>query len=617
MANFSSTYPSIRPVFNADFSNAGRLDSRITFSRSDTPPTYAAPSAVHYWSNEKSLSSENLLTYSNPNGAAWNESNGATVSTNASAAPDGTTTASSIVEDSGNSQHRTFISVNASSGETYTLVAYLKANGRTIAQVATSGASAAANVEFDLSGSGTATTRSGSPANSSISQIGSSGWYKCSFQVTAGSTATLYLNLYLCDSADSNTYTGDGSSGVYAYGFNLSTIGQLVHEDTSGQIARQYAPKLKSVSTAGQPRFEYSPTDSASEAIGQSRGLLIEGSSTNIIERSSEFGNVYWGKINSSVIDNAAIAPDGTLTADLIVEASETSPTTNSHYAYRPSITPAASTSYTYSLYLKAAGRNNALLFTSIGGVSGYCNFNLSNGTVAATSGAVVGAISSVSNGWYRCSINWTTTSTASGIVSIYTANSDSTFDYTGNGYSGILCWGAQVEAGHLSSLISTSGSAVTRASDSASAPTADIGLTAGQDVTLYVEGDFGDPANKPNNRLAAALQENSNSYLLIYNGSANSGSGYVRDGGTDQAYFASGITAGAFKSAIAATNNSFKYAANGTSSTEDTAGTLPKYNTLRIGGQSVSGVELDGHIKRVAVYSQSLSSTELAAITS
>ena len=90
-----------------------------------------------------------------------------------------------------------------------------------------------------------------------------------------------------------------------------------------------------------------------------------------------------------------------------------------------------------------------------------------------------------------------------------------------------------------------------------------------------------------------------------------------MRDGGADQAYFASGITAGAFKSALAATNNSFKYAANGTSSTEDTAGTVPAYTALRIGSLSGYNVELDGHVKRVAVYSEALSDTNLQALTS
>ena len=187
MSDYSSTYPTQSPTFAFD-AKAGKLDSRISFSRADTPPTYAAPSAVHYWSNEKHLSTENLLSYSNPNNALWVESKNATITTNSVSAPDGSTTASKITEDStAGVQHRTYISQTVGSGETFTYVGYLKANGRTIAQLSTTGAGASAGVEFNLSGSGTATTRSGSPTNASITQIGTD-WYKCSFQVSSTSS---------------------------------------------------------------------------------------------------------------------------------------------------------------------------------------------------------------------------------------------------------------------------------------------------------------------------------------------------------------------------------------------------------------------------------------------
>ena len=145
-----------------------------------------------------------------------------------------------------------------------------------------------------------------------------------------------------------------------------------------------------------------------------------------------------------------------------------------------------------------------------------------------------------------------------------------------------------------------------------------DVGIANGQDVTLVVEGDYGDPAIRNSNRIAANLQDATNAnYVWIYNGSSNAGTGYVRNGGADQAYFASGITAGAFKSAISAKNNLINYAANGTAGTTDTAGSVPLFSILRLGGHSSSGLELDGNLSRVALYGQALSSSELAALTS
>ena len=68
MSSYSSTYPAIRPTYQIDFSNGGRIPPNATFSRADSPidATKAAASAVHFWSNEKHLSSENLLTPSTP-----------------------------------------------------------------------------------------------------------------------------------------------------------------------------------------------------------------------------------------------------------------------------------------------------------------------------------------------------------------------------------------------------------------------------------------------------------------------------------------------------------------------------------------------------------------------
>ena len=113
MSSYSSTYPSIRPVFNADFSNAGRLDSRITFSRSDTPPTYAAPSAVHYWSNEKHLSSENLFVQSSDFDTSWSSNGILNGPTGGQSDPVGGTDGFELVESTSNIAHRVFQNISA------------------------------------------------------------------------------------------------------------------------------------------------------------------------------------------------------------------------------------------------------------------------------------------------------------------------------------------------------------------------------------------------------------------------------------------------------------------------------------------------------------------------
>lgn len=61
------------------------------------------------------------------------------------------------------------------------------------------------------------------------------------------------------------------------------------------------------------PRFDYDPVTHAA------KGLLIEEARTNLLVRSAEFDNASWTKRGTaSVSANAATAPDGTVTADLI-----------------------------------------------------------------------------------------------------------------------------------------------------------------------------------------------------------------------------------------------------------------------------------------------------------
>ena len=619
---YSDSFPAIRPSFQFS-ADAGRLDSRISYSRSTTGT---------YFGTAKHLSSDNLLLQSSDFDTTWT-TQGLTLLTGGQTDPAGGTDGFTLVEDSATSFHRVDQSMSASGELAFVVYAKRKSGTRylNLAFYTPANSQSAGLATFDLLGGATHTSNGSSSTLTSLSATqtaSGNGFYKCVFKAT-GSGPT-YVSIGLSDVAApvANNYglvlyTGDGTSSIDIAFASLTTTGATDYNATTTQIHREYAPTLQTAAI-NAPRFEYSPTDSASAAMGESRGLLIEGQATNINTYSkggvNGSGVVQWQVDNGSATGNSAVGPDGTLSALHFVPNT----TTTAHYAYNNAgSTPSGSTPHTISVYAKAAGYSDIVirLTSSYSAFANTINatFTLTgDGSVSVTGGTATAAIESCGNGWYRCQVTETTGSSPTGMRPYIYARQVAS--YAGDGFSGVLLWGWQIEANSFASSFvdtGTSGSTATRAADSASAPTADIGLTAGQDVTLYVEGDFGDPANKPNNRLAAALQENSNSYLLIYNGSANSGSGYVRDGGTDQAYFASGITAGAFKSAIAATNNSFKYAANGTSSTEDTAGTLPKYNTLRIGGQSVSGVELDGHIKRVAVYSQSLSSTELAAITS
>jgi hypothetical protein len=79
--------------------------------------------------------------------------------------------------------------------------------------------------------------------------------------------------------------------------------------------------------------------------------------------------------------------------------------------------------------------------------------FDIQNGVVGAGGTTAVGApasysITSVGNGWYRCSITVTGTAATNNFrVYIVTNDGSGNASYAGDGVSGMLIWGAQLEA--------------------------------------------------------------------------------------------------------------------------------------------------------------------------
>ena len=114
------TYPTISPKLTLDFANSRQLGPRITFSRSssatyvhpDTGLVTTAPDGVARFEKEGLLIEEartNLVRTSTPTGSGfsngWSQRASTTITTNADVAPDGTTTATSVVADVGSTDY--------------------------------------------------------------------------------------------------------------------------------------------------------------------------------------------------------------------------------------------------------------------------------------------------------------------------------------------------------------------------------------------------------------------------------------------------------------------------------------------------------------------------------
>jgi len=588
----------------------------MTFSRADTPPTYAAPSAVHYWSNEKHLSSENLFLQSSDFDTTW-FSQGLTSRTGGQTDPSGGTDGFTLLEDSAATFHRISQDVTAAGELALTVYAKRNAGSRYLNLTITTSASStnAGLATFDLAGGATHTSNGASSTltNLSATQTASgNGYYKCVFKATA--SAAVAANISLSDVATpaSNNYglvyyTGDGTSSIDIAFASLSTTGATDYNATTTQIHRAYAPTLKSVTTAGQPRFEYDPATD-----GQSMGILIEGQSQNLFAYSDDFAN-QWTKTRTLASESAAVGPTGALDADLIYADGTAA---DSHFLYSSCTVTAAS--HTFSVYAKFAGVQYIQLQHRVTG-AGSAQFDLVNGTYVAYN--ATGAMEPVGNGWYRCSVT-ETQSAGTAFARIWLMGGSGVGDYNwdGDSYSGVLLYGAQYEQNSFpSSLISSNGSATTRAAEQLSVATADIGYTGGP-FTIVSE-TAGGQGYYP--RAFTLTNGNLSNRVVVYRDSSSaSGStnwlAYCESDGSFQGALTIPSSASAGKLAVSYNTNDVSVCASGgTVATDSSAVISDALTTLRIGTNYIGAEQLNGHCKRIAIYNEALSDSNLQAVTS
>jgi hypothetical protein len=181
----------------------------------------------------------------------------------------------------------------------------------------------------------------------------------------------------------------------------------------------------------------------------------------NLCIRSQAFDDAAWTKVNASVVQDVAMAPDGSPTADKWVE--------NTANTFRTmissSVTYVAGKTYVHSIFAKAGGRS--IFGLAKQGEAIGANFDLAAGAVTSVGGAPANCTPTIvncGNGWYRCSISFVPT-VAVDTLWMVVIMPNGTINYAGDGNSGIFLWGAQVEqiAGTLpSAYIPTTSVAVT-----------------------------------------------------------------------------------------------------------------------------------------------------------
>ena len=389
----------------------------------------------------------------------------------------------------------------------------------------------------------------------------------------------------------------DAATGASLVTFTRASTGTFVGSDGVLQTA-----------TTNEPRFDHNPT------TGESLGLLVEEARTNLLVRSEEFENVAWTPSNvATPTANIAVAPDGTLTADKII----TSNGLSSGLVFQ-TFALSASTTYTFSAYAKAVEWGwTTLQLRGPENVSAGAWFDLTNGSVGTIDAGVSATIQAVGNGWYRCAVTKTTgTGVSTSRQRIYTTNANNVFA-TGDGTSGILLWGAQLEAGAFpTSYIPTTTATVTRAADVASITGSNFSSWYNQtEGTVFA--NYAERAFSATHQVASISNGTANERISFAINSSNvldvgviSGSVDTFGGNTPT------LTTQEYKIGFGYKSDNSGVSANGSAITVDSAVTLPTVSQLDVGARAGTSQLLNSTIKRLTFWPIRLGSEILQRIT-
>lgn len=168
--------------------------------------------------------------------------------------------------------------------------------------------------------------------------------------------------------------------------------------------------------------------------------------SVNLLSSTETFNN--WGMSNATVSANVAQSPlSSAVTADKMIANTVSA----NHNLDAPVVTVTTGAAHTFSVYAKADGllgiqiRANA----ATNGTA-YSNYDLVNGALGSGSGTANRVITSVGNGWYRCSCSFSpNASPATFVITlINSATAGRAPVFVGDGTSGVLLFGAMLQVG-------------------------------------------------------------------------------------------------------------------------------------------------------------------------
>jgi len=359
---------------------------------------------------------------------------------------------------------------------------------------------------------------------------------------------------------------------------------------------------------SGEPRIDFS-----NDVKG---ALLLEPSRSNVITDSEDIST--WTNSGSLTRTyNIAVAPNGQTTADGIQD--ETGGTFK--YVYKQ-VSVSANSTYSGSIFVKkVASETNytGLILAFYGGTTKYAY-----GIINSVTGTIVSADSTITptfkvddyGNYWRFSItatdNGSNTLCRFGVYACLSTNGTT----LSTGVSSIrTIWGAQLEAGsYATSLINTSGSAVTRIADvcSQTLPDVVIGQTEGSAYFEYT----GNGSDNSGQRIFVLRGSSTADRIAVFDQSGKIRI-YVSDGGGLQLDTTTNVdTVSTHKVAFRYKLNDFKLYIDGTAIVTDSTFTVPTLNSVYVGTSEGFGGTLGGNVSDVKLYDTALSDSELQALT-
>jgi hypothetical protein len=538
---------------------------------------------------------------------AWTKTR-SSIGVNATTAPDGTSTADSLIEDG--TAASTHVCTYASNimvvGLIYNVSVYAKALGSGSARylqfngIGLGGASEVPNFDI-VNGTVDLPATSVYCKSCTITSVGS-GWYRCSMVVAANNVSA--VTFQMADDSTNNTgdsYSGDSASGMYLWGAQ-TTQGAYLHPYHATTGAAWYGV--------------------AQEYDGTQFGVLTEPAATNLCLRSEEFDNAYWTKGLTATANNTT-APDGISSAETFATDGATA-----RLVISSTITVSASTVYTASCYVKSTDHDWIRFEWTDVAFSHRARvwFNLSTG--AKGSSAVVGSgvvtdynIEALGNNWYRCWVAGSISTVTSGAIQILGAAADASNTAAATSRT-IALWGAQVELGSApTSYTPTSAATATRAADAISCATSTYphSATEGAFVVWFTPRLLNSSAVFE--KLVGVSDGTTNERMNLnidVTGSPDTVSWFIADGGATQVgSLTSAISLSGNKVAGAYKANDCGVVLDGGAETTDVSATLPTVTTFDLGHASeAASRQFNGYIHQMTYIPRRLTEAEMQTKT-